>query len=111
MKFNPNAYERCKLETKRKRVKESLLNQLKQKWLVDDHYIDAVNDYMRMWDLKEALFESIEMYGPTYPSKFGPKSNPSINDLHKTNQQMIKLLESIGLKAQPIQEDDDDDDF
>ncbi|UBH10603.1 P27 family phage terminase small subunit [Macrococcus armenti] len=111
MKFNPDSFDRCKLETKRQRVKKSLFNQLKVKWLVDDHYIDMVYDYLRLWDLKEKLFEAIDEYGITVPTKYGPKSNPAISDLHKTNQQMIKLLDSMGLKAQPVEEDDDDDDF
>lgn len=111
MNFTPEKYGSYKLETKRARVRKSLFQQLKARWLTDDHYVDAVYDYMRMWDLKEALFEEIEELGPVVSSKFGPKSNPAIADLHKTNQQMIKLLESIGLKAQPIEEDDDDDDF
>ncbi len=29
----------------------------------------------------------------------GPKSNPSINDLHKTNDRMIKILDALGLEA------------
>lgn len=31
------------------------------------------------------------------------KSNPSIGDLHKTNDRMLKILDSIGLKATGIE--------
>lgn len=52
-----------------------------------------------MWDLKCVLFDDIEEIGIKVSGMHGPKSNPSITDLHKTNDRMIKVLDALGLEA------------
>ncbi len=103
---------KLKPETVRKRIEKDLNEQLKEKWIAGNHYYDLVQDYLSLWDLKSKLIEDIRNNGIKIPGMHGPKSNPSINDLHKTNDRMLKILDAIGLKASPVeQEEDDDDDF
>ncbi|MFP7480204.1 P27 family phage terminase small subunit [Terribacillus saccharophilus] len=85
--------------TLRKRIEKDLTEQLQEKQIVGNHYADLVQDYLSLWDLKCDLVEEIEETGIQVSGMHGPKSNPSINDLHKTNDRMLKILDSLGLKA------------
>ncbi|WP_255291826.1 P27 family phage terminase small subunit [Bacillus toyonensis] len=88
-----------KRETMRKRIEKDLINQLKEKKIVGNHYVDLIQDYLSLWDLKCILVDDIEETGIKVSGMHGPKSNPSINDLHKTNDRMIKILDALGLEA------------
>ncbi|WP_336991318.1 P27 family phage terminase small subunit [Bacillus toyonensis] len=88
-----------KRETMRKRIEKDLINQLKEKKIVGNHYVDLIQDYLSLWNLKCILVDDIEETGIKVSGMHGPKSNPSINDLHKTNDRMIKILDALGLEA------------
>lgn len=90
---------RVKRETMRKRIEKDLTNQLKEKKIIGNHYTDLIQDYLSLWDLKCILVDDIEGTGIKVSGMHGPKSNPSINDLHKTNDRMIKILDALGLEA------------
>ncbi|MEM5669924.1 P27 family phage terminase small subunit [Bacillus cereus] len=90
---------RVKRETMRKRIEKDLTNQLKEKKIVGNHYTDLIQDYLSLWDLKCVLVDDIKETGIKVSGMHGPKSNPSINDLHKTNDRMIKILDALGLEA------------
>jgi P27 family predicted phage terminase small subunit len=94
-------------QAQRKRIEKDLLGQLKEKMISGEHYLDLVQDYLALWDLKNELIEDIQSEGVKVSGMHGPKSNPSINDLNKTNAQMLRILSELGLKAAP---DDDGDD-
>lgn len=96
-------------KAQRKRIEKDLLSQLEEKWISGSHYVDLVQDYLSLWDVKNELIEDIKTKGIKVSGMHGPKSNPSINDLNKTNAQMLKILSELGLKASAEQKDDDDD--
>ncbi|MDX8288844.1 hypothetical protein SLL00_03525 [Metabacillus indicus] len=97
---------KIKRETLRKRIEKDLSVQLKEKKIIGKHFEDLVQDYMSLWDLKCDLIEDIQETGIRVSGMHGPKSNPSITDLHKTNDRMIKILDAIGLKAAADETDD-----
>lgn len=90
-------------EKLRKKIERDLKSQLKKREIKGGHYLDLIQDYLSLWDLKCALLDDISCTGIQVPGMHGPKSNPSINDLHKTNDRMIKILDAIGLKAVPVE--------
>ncbi|MCI0766052.1 P27 family phage terminase small subunit [Bacillus sp. TL12] len=90
---------KIKRETLRKRIEKDLTRQLKEKKIVGNHYEDLIQDYLSLWDLKCILVDDIEEMGIKVSGMHGLKSNPSINDLHKTNDRMIKILDALGLEA------------
>ncbi|MEH7287401.1 P27 family phage terminase small subunit [Priestia megaterium] len=92
---------KIKRETLRKRIEKDLRKQLSEKKIVGNHYEDLVQDYLSLWDLKCNLIEDIETNGIKVTGMHGPKSNPSINDLHKTNDRMLKILDALSLEASP----------
>jgi P27 family predicted phage terminase small subunit len=96
-------------KAQRKRIEDDLMKQLNEKFIAGEHYHDLVQDYLCLWDLKNELIDDIEEEGVKVSGMHGPKSNPAINDLNKTNAQMLKILSDLGLKASPESGDGDDD--
>lgn len=87
----------------RKSIKESLVQQLKNKNATADFYLDLVNDYMALWDMKKALHEDIKKRGVTFTdnSSVGvpmQKNNPSTKEFVMVNKQMLSLLKDLGLE-------------
>lgn len=92
--------------TIRSRIEKDLSQQLEDKKITGNHYLDLIQDYLSLWDVKCKLIDVIEEDGVRVMGAHGLKSNPSIADLNKTNAQMLKILSELGLKPVPIKEDD-----
>lgn len=94
-------------------IKKDLVNQLERNRVYGNHYLDLVNDYMSLWDIKNQLIQDIKKRGVSVPYQNGPnqsghKRNDSIAELNKTNGQMLKILNELGLRASDIGPADDD---
>lgn len=99
---------------KKSEIKNDLLNQLERKGIYGGHYLDLVNDYMALWAIKNKLIADIRKRGVSVEyihgaGQRGFKKNDSINELNKTNAQMLKILNELGLRANSIGPADDDD--
>lgn len=92
-------------------IEKDLKEQLLEKGATKSHYVDLVDDYLALWDIKNMLIEDIQERGVTVPGARGEKKNDSVSELNKTNGQMLKILAELGLKAtditKVITEDDD----
>lgn len=102
------------LKTIRSRVKKNILTQLELKGCTDEYFVNLVEDYMKLWDQKEQLNEDINSRGVKIQSfdKNGIlqlKKNDSCDLLIKTNQQMIKLLEYLGINPNNVIKEDTDE--
>jgi len=89
---------------RRERIKTSLLNQLKNKEVDIECFIDLIDDYMALWDIKSDLDVSIKKNGVSYVDYTATgseiiKSNPLIKELVDTNKQMLVLLKELGLNT------------
>lgn len=101
---------------RRKQIKNDLLDQLDRNGVVGEFYIDLVNDYMAMWDVKNKLIKDIREKGVSIryqngENQFGYKKNDSVAELQRTNNQMLKLLDHLGLrpsKQEAVEYDFDD---
>lgn len=99
---------------KREEIKKDLNDQLDRKGVYGKHYLDLIDDYMSMWDIKNELILDIEERGVSVKyqngkNQWGYKKNDSIAELTKTNAQMLKILNELGLKASSLEMNDDDD--
>ncbi|MFP4042886.1 MAG: P27 family phage terminase small subunit [Bacteroidales bacterium] len=88
---------------KREKIRKDLLDQLERNGVHGEHYVDLIDDYMSLWDIKNELIEDIEDKGVNIryqngENQFGYKKNDSVVNLHKTNNQMLKILSNLGLK-------------
>lgn len=101
-------------ETNRKKmVRKSLEDQLKAKGADIDLFLDQINDYMTMWDLKEKLKEDIAenglrlMYRTANGSK-AEKDNPSVKQIPLINKQMLMLLKQLEISTDNAARSGDD---
>lgn len=84
-------------------IKKDLLAQLKENETNGMFYTDMIEDYMDMWLAKNLLINDIKTRGVTVRynnggGQSGYKKNESVEQLLKVNTQMLKILESIGIK-------------
>ena len=99
---------------KRKDILESLQEQLAMKGASLDHYTDLLNDYMTLWDTKNALSADIKKRGVVYKdvSSVGVemwKNNPSVKELVMVNRQMLTVLKELKLSTDDAGGGDEDD--
>ena len=97
----------------KKEIKQDLLDQLDRNGTTGKYYIDLVDDYIDLYDTKEKLIKDIKERGVTCKyqngeNQWGYKKNDSVDQLLKVNQQMLKLLDALGIK--PSQDGDADGD-
>lgn len=100
-------------ELLRKAIKEDLLAQLVRNGTGGKCYTDLVDKYMDFWDTEMALIDDIKQRGVVVAydnggGQRGYKKNDSIDQRIKVNAQMLKILDSLGIK--PIGSADGDDD-
>ena len=89
---------------KKMEIKKDLLDQLERNGVYGKHYLDLINDYMALWEVKNKLIKDIKKRGVSIywcngGGQEGYKKNDSIAELNKTNAQMLKILNELGLKA------------
>jgi hypothetical protein len=95
------------------KTKQDYIDQLERNGAIGKYFYDLVDDYMNMWITQKLLTEDIQKRGPyiTYDNgggQKGTKKNDSVELSLKVNQQMLKLLDALGIK--PSQQDGDVDD-
>jgi len=88
------------------KIRKSLLDQLERSGNATAHFTDLVEDYMKMYVVKELAAADIEENGITIGYKnganqYGTKKNDAVELALKTNQQMLKLLDMLGIKPDP----------
>ena len=99
---------------KREDIASDLLDQLERNGVYGNHYTDLVDDYMALWDVKNKLINDIREKGVSVKyqngeNQWGYKKNDSVRELTNVNNQMLRLLDSLGLKASKFESDSEDD--
>lgn len=99
--------------TKKTQIKQDLLDQLERDGVCGNHYLDLINDYMSMWEIKNKLILDAKKNPYTEwqnsETSFGRKKNDSVDQALKVNQQMIKILDFLGIKPSKQDGEVDDD--
>lgn len=95
----------------RRKIERDLREQLFLIGATQAHYMDLIDDYLALWDVKNMLIEDINERGVTVAGARGAKKNDSIGELNKTNAQMLKILSELGLKTSELREDGEGDDY
>ena len=95
-------------------IKKDLVNQLERNGVYGHHYLDLIDDYMALWDIKNKLIRDIKDRGVVVryqngETQWGHKKNDSIAELNKTNGQMLKILAELGLKPSRSDGDPNED--
>ena len=105
---------RIKKSELREQIRQDLIDQLERQGVYGRHYLDLVEDYMALWDTKNALILDIQQRGvmskyQNGENQWGYKKNDSVGNLVKVNKQMLMLLKELGLRAENFEADSDDD--
>lgn len=94
-------------------IRASLIDQLERSGNDTSFFLDLVDDYMKMYIIKELANADIMENGVSVEyrnseTQYGRKKNDSVDQILKTNQQMIKLLDMLGIKPEEGIEDEED---
>ncbi len=94
-------------ESKRTKIKKSLIEQLEQKSANVEFYIDLVDDYMSLYDVKIALIKDVKKRGIVYEAIASnglkvQKNNPSTKELTVINKQMLSILKDLELSPKTV---------
>lgn len=98
----------------RKAIKNDLLEQLERNCTTGQFYTNLVDDYMTMWDTKNQLAADIAERGAVVEKIYSngtiaQENNKSTEQFLKVNAQMLKLLDSIGIKPAQVEDDSVDE--
>ena len=95
-------------------VIKSLKEQLKSRGADIPCFLDLIDDYGKLWTIKNKLIADINKRGVVYDdvSSVGvpmKKNNPSTKELLGVNRQMLCILEKLGLETKNVSSDEDDE--
>jgi len=98
---------------KKEDIKQDLLDQLERSGVTGSYYIDLVNDYIELYDIKNNLIKDIKERGVSVKyqhgkEQWGYKKNDSISELVKINGQMLKIIKELGIEAKNEEFNPDD---
>lgn len=95
------------------KIRQDLINQLERKGVYGAQYIDLVDDYISLWEIKNSLLADIEERGVVVEWQNGPqrglKKNESIGELKKVNDAMLKILKALELQPSSQELDDNEE--
>lgn len=88
-------------------LRKSLYKQLEDKGALVDHYVDLVEDYLKLRRLKRKLETDISKRGATYQERNSAhemvwKNNPATKDLTAVSRQMLQILREMDLTTKNV---------
>lgn len=103
-------------KSKKSDIKKDLLDQLELQSKYGKFYVDLVDDYIYLYDLKEKLKKDLTKKGIRYNTTNGngisvEKNNDSLLNLTKINTQMLKILNDLNIKEPSDHSTGDDNDL
>lgn len=107
--------ERFKSRVRRRnRIERALIAQLGED-KNNAYYLELIKDYLFLWDTMQELKLDIEtrgvsVYWQNSETQFGYKKNDSIGEMTRVSQQMLRILDNLGIKPTEDEADDLDGD-
>lgn len=105
--------KKTKTQILRETIRADLLGQLERNRTAGAYYTDLVEDYMELWDTKNKLTADIRERGVAVKcvtqAGVNMRKNDSVGELVKLNAQMLKLLDSLGIKPAQAEGELDDE--
>lgn len=100
----------------RKAIEKDLKAQLKANGNTSRYYLDLVDDYMQLWDIKNDLFQDISERGVVTQynnggGQSGVKQNDSVFSVLKVSDRMTKILDNLGIKPSVVSAADEGDEI
>lgn len=100
---------------KYKDIHRDLMDQLERSGMTEAYFTDLVEDYMALWVDKQLLTQNIQTKGVVVKynnggGQRGQKRNDAITDKLKVSNQMLSILNALGIRPPDADGDDADDD-
>lgn len=101
-------------------LRKDLLDDIESRGLCGSHFVDKVDEYMRLWVIARQLNDNIQQDGVVIPYKngqnqFGTTDNKSVNALVRVSAQMLQIWRALGFVdqavSQPTDSGGDDDEL
>lgn len=96
-------------------ILKSLVSQLQKNQADISAFLDLIDDYMALYDIKKKLKTDIKKRGVSYETTSASgkasiiKQNQSVKDLVAVNKQMLMILDKLGLTTdKTIKENEDE---
>lgn len=101
------------------KIKEDLLQFLDDNGIYGEHFNNLVEDYCRLFEIKEMLWKDIKERGVTSEwqnseTSKGVKKNESVGEYNKVNTQMMNILKQLGITPETLRMlggEEDDEEF
>ncbi|QNU66925.1 P27 family phage terminase small subunit [Ruminiclostridium herbifermentans] len=99
-----------------KKIKDSLIKQLKDKGANVEHFSSLIDDYIWYWIQEKNMQKDIKKRGQTYiaisaAGKEYEKDNPSVKNALMYNKQKLAILKELGLTTSNVKAGDGDDEL
>lgn len=100
---------------KKSDILESLISQLERKQADIACFLDLIDDYMALYDIKKKLKNDIKKRGVSYETTSASgkativKQNQSVKELVSVNKQMLMILDKLELTTKETIKDEDDE--
>lgn len=96
------------------KMKKALMDQLRAKNADVEPFEKLVDDYLWFYNQLKAMKKDIKERGRTYycmssQGKEYEKDNPSVQNALRYSQQMIKILDKLGLDPNTVSKEEEDD--
>ncbi|MFA9381295.1 MAG: P27 family phage terminase small subunit [Acetanaerobacterium sp.] len=98
----------------KKKIRDALLVQLKNKGADLSHFVSLVDDYVFCWEQEKAMQKDIKTNGSKYiatssAGKMYEKENSAVKNAILYNKQMLVILKELGLCTDQVTDPDDDE--
>lgn len=104
------------MATRAQLLAHSLNEQLKRKGACEYHFQKLVDDYCRLFEIKEKLLEDIKQNGVTITEQNVKgfeihKTNPAVSEMTRVSASMLKILDKLNISADDnIKNSEEEDD-
>ncbi len=97
-----------------RKIKDSLIKQLKDKGANVEHFLGLIDDYIWYFNQEKAMQKDIKERGRSYKTTSSQgyeyeKDNPSIKNAIMYNKQKLAILKELQLTTKNAKSDDDDE--
>ncbi|MGF3113219.1 P27 family phage terminase small subunit [Facklamia sp. P9177] len=89
------------------RIREDLHQYLEDAGVYGEHFFNLVDDYCRLYEIKEMLWKDIQERGVAVEwqnseTSRGVKKNESVGEYNKVNSQMMNILKQLGITSETL---------
>ena len=83
--------------SKKTEIKQDLLDQLERNGVYGKHYLNLIDDYISLWEIKEKLIKDIKKRGVSIKWETYNREGSVVQSGYKKNDSIAELNKTLGL--------------